>query len=135
MSNSTIQICLELSREALNEERAVAAPGYELGPATPRPPDLDAVGARFVDPVTLIAVVTVAALASRIVSHFLVRDGRGTLIDTRKKPPVVSRLEDVPAGFVVLVKSDGSTETIDSGKTDDSALTGLIEKVLEGAAS
>jgi len=40
------------------------------------------------------------------------------LIDARQVPPVVSLVHDVPAGFIVLVKPDGTTETIAAGKCD-----------------
>lgn len=130
MSEVTFAVRMDLPREALAEERAVSAPGYELGKETALPPDPDAMEARFIEPVTLIATVTVAMLAWRIVNHFLVKDGRGVLIDARNRPPLVSRLEEVPAGFVVLIKADGSSETLAAGKTDDAALAELIGKVL-----
>jgi hypothetical protein len=134
MSDSVYQIRLNLPREALAEERALVMEGYSVGEESPLQPDPDAVEAHFIEPVSLIATVTVAMLAWRIVNHFLVRDGRGVLIDAREKPPVVSRLEDVPAGFVVFIKEDGTSETIAAGKTDDTALTSLIELVLHGGA-
>jgi hypothetical protein len=130
MSDVTFAVRMDLPREALAEERSVAAPGYELGQETALPPDPDALEAHFIEPVTLIATVTVAMLAWRIVNHFLVKDGRGVLIDARSQPPLVSRLEDVPAGFIVLVKADGSSEALAAGKTDDAALAELIGKVL-----
>lgn len=132
MSNAVYQIRMNLPREAMAEERAVAREGYTLGAESSLQADPDLVEAHFIEPVSLIATVTAAMLAWRIVNHFLVRDGRGVLIDAREKPPVVSRLEDVPAGFVVFIKTDGSSETIAAGKTDDTALAGLIELVLHG---
>jgi hypothetical protein len=128
-----LQFRIELPREALADERdAAVAAGYQLGPETSLPPDPDALEAHFIEPVTLIATCTLAMLAWRIVNHFLVKDGRGVLIDARSKPPRVSRLEDVPAGFVVLIKADGSSETIAAGKVDDAGLAGLIAKALGG---
>ena len=133
VDEAQVTIRMDLPGEALPEEQGASGPEYELGPAKPLPPDPDAVEARFVDPITLIAVVTVAMLAWRIVNHYLVRDGRGVLVDARQQPPLVSRLEDVPAGFILLVKPDGSTETVDAGKTDDSALADLLKPMLKAA--
>lgn len=132
MTDTPFEVRMDLPRETLDEERVAVAPGYALGPETGLPPDPDAVEARFIEPVTLIATVTAAMLAWRIVNHILVRDGRGVLIDARGKPPLVSRLEDVPAGFVVLIRPDGSSEAIAAGKTDDAALAELIGHVLGG---
>jgi hypothetical protein len=135
MTDPVCQIRLNLPREALADERAAAGdtPEYLLGEEMPLPTDPDAVEVHFIEPVTLIATVTIAMLAWRIVNHFLVRDGRGVLIDMRDTPPNVSRLKDVPAGFVVLVKSDGSTETVAAGKADDKSLAELIAKALPAA--
>ncbi len=130
MSDVTLAVRMDLPREALAEEREAAAPGYQLGQETALPPDPDAVEARFIEPVSLIATVTAAMLAWRIVNHFLVKDGRGVLIDARDRPPLVSRLEDVPAGYIVLIRADGSSEALAAGKTDDAALAELIGKVL-----
>ena len=132
MHDAVYQIQLNLPREAMAEERAAATEEYAPGAESPLPPDPDAVEAHFIDPVSLIVTVTAAMLAWRIVNHFLVRDGRGVLIDAREKPPIVSRLEDVPAGFVVFIKADGSSETIAAGKSDDTELVGLINLVLNG---
>lgn len=128
--SETLQFRIDLPRESLAEEQSAAGPDYQLGPASPIPLDPDAVEARFIEPVSLIATVTLAMLAWRIINHILVRDGCGVLIDARKTPPLVSLLEDVPAGFVVLINADGSSETIAAGKIDDSGLTALIAKAL-----
>jgi len=130
MREETFTVRMDLPREALAAERAATTTGYELGDETMLPPDPDAVEAHFIEPVTLIATVTAALLAWRIVNHFLVKDGRGVLIDARKSPPLISRLEDVPAGYIVLIKADGSSEALAAGKTDDAALADLIGKVL-----
>ncbi len=132
MSNA-VQVQIELPRESLADERAATGPYYQIGPEAVLKTDPNAFEAQFVDPVSVIAVVTVAMLAWRIINHFLVKDGRGVLIDTRNKPPLVSRIQDVPEGFVVLVKADGSSEAIDAGKIDDSELASLISKVIPAA--
>ena len=133
--SETLQFRIDLPREALADERAAAAAhGYQLGPEAALPPDPDAVEAHFIEPVTLIASCTLAMMAWRVLNHWLVKDGRGVLIDARSRPPLISRLQDVPAGFIVLIKPDGSTETVAAGKTDDEALTALLAKALPGAA-
>ncbi len=130
MKDALLQVRLELPREALAAERAATAVGYVLGPETPLPPDPDAVVARFIEPVSLMVTATVAMLASRILNYILVRHGQGVLIDARQQPPLVTQLADVPAGFVVLIKADGSVETVAAGKTDDTTFAGLLAKVL-----
>lgn len=125
-----IEIRFDLPREALAAERAAAGADYILGPETSLPPDPDAAEARFIEPVTLIATVTVAMLATRIAGFLMARAGRGVLIDARKKPPSVSRLADIPAGFMVIIHPDGKTETKSADEADRSGLTGLIQTVL-----
>jgi len=60
---------------------AVATVDYRLCPPTRLAPDSESAEAHFIEPVTLIATVTIATLASRIVNHFLVKAGQGVLID------------------------------------------------------
>lgn len=135
MSDSTITVRLELPREALAEARATAAPDYVIGPETPVPPDPDAVTANFLDPVSVTLLVGGALiLAQRILNYVLVRFGRGALIDARQTPPVVSFINSVPAGYIVLVRPDGSTETIAAGTCDETTLASVIAKALPKAA-
>lgn len=122
-----------LPREALGGEHDAASADYLVGEASALPPDPDVVEAHFIDPVSVIVTTTLAMLAWRIISHILVKDGGGVLIDARSKPAVISRLEDIPAGYIVLIDAKGKSETIPAGKTDDSVLAGLIEKALAAA--
>jgi hypothetical protein len=125
-----IEIRFDLPREALAAEHEAAGPDYVLGPEASLPPDPGATEARFVEPVTLIATITVAMLVTRIAGVLIARAGRGVLIDARKKPPTVSRLADIPAGFLVIIHPDGKTETKSADEADRSVLTGLIQTVL-----
>jgi hypothetical protein len=127
-SAARMQVRLELPREALAAEREAASADYSLGEPAPLPPDPDAVEARFVEPVTLIAAVTLAVLAERVVRHLLAKRGGGVLIDTRETPPRVSQLAGVPQGFLVLVHADGKSETVRAEEAGP--LAELLGKVL-----
>jgi hypothetical protein len=129
----TYKIRFNLPREELAVEQQAAGEEYILGAETPLQADPDAVEARFIEPITLIASITLSALALRIF-NLISNQRRGVLVDARQNPAVVSRLEDVPAGFVVIIKSDGSTETVAAQKTDESILSGILSKILPGAA-
>ena len=128
-----ITIQLDLPAEALAEEQQAAGATYQPGATAPLPPAPDATEAHFIDPISLTIVVGVLFLANRILTHFLVKDGKGTMVDGRTKPPTVSRLTDVPEGYIILIKPDGSTQAIDAGKTDDKALADMLKPILSPA--
>lgn len=126
---ATLQIRLDMPREALTAERAAQSPEYALSEPLPLPSDPDAEEARFVEPVTLIATITLALLAERLVRHVLAKRGEGVLIDTREKPPRVSQIARVPQGFLVIVHQDGRAETVRA--EDAGPLADLLGKVLK----
>ncbi len=98
------------ANEAEIEKKAAAANAeYDIGSITPlrRGPDSPLVEARFVDPVTVVAITTLALLAVRIVNHWLKNDERGVQIDLRTQPPTISQLRNVPAGVLVIIDKDG----------------------------
>jgi cell pole-organizing protein PopZ len=98
------------AEEAADEEQAAAAnPEYEVTAVTPlkESPDSPLVEARFVDPVTITASVTLALIAVRLVNHWLKRDERGVQIDLRTTPATISHLQNVPAGVLVIIDKDG----------------------------
>ena len=128
--DEAVTLQLDLPAEALAEEQKAAGAQYQLGDSTPLAPDPDAVEAHFIDPISIIAVVSVVYLANRILTHFLVKDGKGTLVDARTNPPTVSRLADVPEGYILLIKPDGSTQAIDAGKIEDDALADILKPIL-----
>jgi hypothetical protein len=106
------EIQLDLPRELFEAERGLASPDYVQGEARPLPPDAASMEARFVEPVTLIAPLTLAMLAQRLLHFALARRGQGVMVDARTKPPHVSALAGVPQGFVVIIHPDGKTETV-----------------------
>ena len=106
------EISFDLPRELFEAERGLAGPDYTLGEAKPLPPDTASMEARFVEPVPLIASLTLAMLAERILHFALARRGQGVMVDARTKPPHVSVLAGVPQGFVVIIHPDGKTETV-----------------------
>jgi hypothetical protein len=107
-----VEVRLDLPREVLEAERTVAGSNYSLGESAPLPPDPNAMEASFVDPVTLIAVVTLSILAERILNFALSKHGQGVMVDARDRPPRVSILAGIPHGFVLLIHPDGKTETV-----------------------
>lgn len=124
------ELVLELPRDALGVERALASDDYTLGEPTELAADPDLMEANFIDPITLIAVMTLALLAERVLHFALAKNGQGVLIDTRTKPPRVSALAGVPQGFVVIVKANGTTETVRADQTPNE-LSKLIGAALK----
>lgn len=128
-SDDRITVRLELPRESLQAERALAGPDYSLGDPEPLPPDPNAMDPRFVEPVTLIAAVTIAVLAERIVNFLLAKNSEGVLINMREDPPRVSNVAGIPQGFILLVHPEGRTETIQAQGAPET-VKDLIAKTL-----
>jgi hypothetical protein len=86
--------------------------------------------AHFVDPVTLVGVVTLAWLANRMVNHWIKSKEQGVQIDLRDKPPIISRIAGVPAGFLVIINQEGeaSSQKVDYDKPED--LMPLLKHIL-----
>ena len=122
-------IRLELPRDMYVVESDASSEDYSLGEPESLPPDPDAMDASFVEPVTLIATITLAVLAKRLLHFALARRGHGVLLDAREKPPNVSVLKGVPQGFIVIIHPNGTTEKV---RADDPGndLTDLLGKVL-----
>jgi hypothetical protein len=111
-STTRLTIRLDVPRELFDQEKALESPDYRLEEPTALPVDPAAREARFVDPVTVIAAVSLAVFAERLLHFVLTRRGQGVLVDTRKKPPYVSVLAGVPQGFVVLIHPDSKSESL-----------------------
>lgn len=87
-------------------------------------------GVRFIEPVTAtVLVVSAAVLAERIVMHWLRGKEQGVELDLRKTPSVVSRLAGTPAGFVVVIKPDGTSEVMQAKYDTPAQLAGVIEAI------
>jgi len=126
MDEDHVTLVMEMPAEALAAE---AEAGFVTSAPNPIPPDPDDPEAHFIDPVSITIALTIAVLATRIVEHYLVRDGRGTLIDARQSPPLLSRLADVPEGLVLIIKPDGSTETV-AAKDGAAVLADVLKSAL-----
>ena len=72
-----------------------------------RPPS-PLVEPRFRHTVSLVAVAPPEVLAERVFDHWLQDAEQGIEFDLRNQPVMISRLAEVPAGFVVVVRPDGS---------------------------
>ncbi|UJR82325.1 hypothetical protein [Sandaracinus amylolyticus] len=108
-----MEIRLALERVDLDAELA-AARAQELSFGAPQSlePSPDAVTeARFVETVAVIGVVSLAWIAKRCVDTWLKDKERGVMIDLRTTPPTISRVEGVPAGFLVMVDASGKATT------------------------
>lgn len=66
--------------------------------------------ANFVDPVTAVLTITLAALAIRIVNHWLKSDEAGLQMDLRTVPPTISRLQNIPTGSLVIIDKNGKAD-------------------------
>lgn len=125
-----IEIQLELPRDMFGVESNVVSEDYALGEPESLPPDPDAMEAGFVEPITVIAAITVAVLAERLLHFVLTKGGYGVLVDARAKPPNVSVLKGVPQGFIVIIHPDGSTENVRANDPGND-LTNLLGKALK----
>lgn len=94
--------------------------GDELGPA------------RLTGAVEVIIAVGVVWIAKRIVEHVLA--GGGAFIDLRTKPPTVDYLKSVRRNTAIIVRPDGSTETLKFDQ-DSSTLADLIAAALSGVGN
>ena len=124
------ELALELPRDALATERQLAGADYAIGEPSELPADPDLMEANFIDPITVIVVSTLAILAERVVHYAMAKNGQGVLIDTRAQPARVSALAGVPQGFVVIVKKNGTTETVRADQAPDE-LSKLIGAALK----
>jgi len=131
---STINLRLDISRVDLFEERKAidAEDSCQLGKeeSISRPEQRGISTAHFVDPVTLIGVVTLAWLAKRLVNHWLKSKEKGVQIDLREKPPAVSRIAGVPTGFLVIIHEEGHVETQKATYDKPEDLMPLLERIL-----
>lgn len=88
--------------------------------------------AHFVDPISVLVVVSAAALAERLVTHWLRDREQGVQIDLTQDPPEVSRLAGVPRGNVVVISADG-VEVHTLEYDGEQSLAATLQAVLEGA--
>ena len=131
---STINFRLDISRADLVEERTAVEveDSCQLGEAEPisYPEQRGISTAHFVDPVTLIGVVTLAWLAKRLVNHWLKSKEQGVQIDLHKKPPAISRIAGAPTGFLVIIHKDDHVETQQATYDKPEDLMPLLERIL-----
>ena len=125
---------LEIGKAALAAEKGAAAPADapQWGEATPLPvaPAAGLATAHFVEPVSIVAVASIAWLAQRLVNHWLKSEEQGVQIDLRDKPPVVSRIRGVPTGFLVIINPDGTAQTQQAAYEKPSDLAPLLAELL-----
>lgn len=135
--SSTVNLRLDIPRADLVEERTAVEveDSCQLGEAKPicHPEQRGISTAHFVDPVTLMAVVTLAWLAKRLVDHWLKSKEQGVQIDLREKPPAISRIAGTPTGFLVIIHKDDHVETQKATYDKPEDLMPLLEQILATA--
>ena len=125
-----IEIRLELSQEMYEAESQAANEDYTLGKPKSLPPDPDAMEARFIGPVEIMAAITITVLAERLLHFALAKWGTGVLVDARDRPPTVSVLKGLPQGFIVIIHPDGTTEKVRADQPGNN-LANLLGKALQ----
>ncbi|HET9001518.1 MAG TPA: hypothetical protein VFP86_17900 [bacterium] len=135
--HSEFQIRIDAAKiEADTEEAAAVQAGFTVHHrAKIKTPEDPFASAGFLEPVSLTITITVSYLVSRIVNHWLRSKERGTLIDLRERPPYISRIAAVPAGFVVIVDKNGNSTRHKYQYDKPEALAPLLKQTLSLAAT
>jgi len=135
-ADTQIAIRLAIPRALLQEEYAAAnnEPDCILGEAAPMPHGTGrgVSTAHFVEPVSLVATVTLAWLAKRLVDHWLKSKEQGVQIDLRVTPAAVSRIAGVPVGFVLVIAPDGTAKTIQATYEKPEDLLPVLQGIFAG---
>lgn len=82
--------------------------------------------ARFVEPISLIAAVSVSVLAYRLIEHWLTGREHGVQIDARTTPATITNIAGIPAGFVVIIAADGKVTTQGPNTLTSAGLADLL---------
>ena len=132
------QIQLDMSRsDAEMERQAVTTSGdFDIQEIKPiddknRPPLVDA---SFIEPVSIIAAMTIAVLAKRFVEHWLNNREQGVQINLQKRPPSISRLAGVPLGFIVVLNKDGTTTMHKADYSKSEEIMPLLKSIFPAAS-
>ena len=125
---------IEVQTSALEAGTLAALEGVEVRRTEPlpAPPSDPLAEARFVDPVSVILVVSGAVLVKRLLDGWLKERERGVMIDVRKDPVLVSRIAGVPAGWVVIIDKDGNPHPHEAAY-DNENLSDLLSSFLSAA--
>ena len=124
-----MEVTLHVERTDLEDGAFELAGNVERWAA---PPDsLDR--AHFVDPISAAVVVSAAALAERIITHWLRSREQGVQIDLTQDPPNVSAIANVPRGYVVVIDR-GGVETHKLDYDGQQNLSETLERVLKAVA-
>lgn len=135
--SSTVSLRLDIPRPDLVEERTAVEVEDSCQPGEAKtishPEQRGISTAHFVDPVSLMAVVTLAWLAKRLVDHWLKSKEQGVQIDLGEEPPAISRIAGTPTGFLVIIHKDGHVETQKATYDKPEDLMPLLEQILATA--
>lgn len=137
MMDGQIQLRLEMTQAEADDELSAAMTGQEfkiLEKKSLDPGQLPPlVEAAFIEPISLVAVATLAFVVERVVNHWLRGKEQGVQIDLREKPPIISRLAGVPYGFLVIINADGTATTHKADYSQGQNLSTLLQTVLAGS--
>ncbi len=128
-----VAIRLEIERRDVQAEQEASAEEFtiERMEAAPRGSTSPVLEARFIEPVTLLAAVTLGWLAKRLVDHWLRDQERGVQIDLRTTPPTVSRIAGVPRGFLVIIDREGVARTEKTTYEQSEALVPVLQQLID----
>lgn len=133
-AESVIKVNLKIPKASLAEEQSAIKnlPGCELGESKSiqHSQGRGISTSHFVEPVSVISIITLAWLTKRLVDHWLKSKEQGVLIDLQKSPIDISRIGGVPAGWIMIVNKDGTKETIQATYEKSEDLMPVIQKYL-----
>jgi hypothetical protein len=131
-TSSLVKVRFDLPKEIYEQEKLLETEEYQLEEPVALPVDPAAREARFVEPVSVIAAVTVAVLVERLVNFALTKMGQGVLVDAREKPAHVSKIAGIPQGFILYIDPDGKSHDPIPAESAKGTLGDLLPKVLKG---
>jgi hypothetical protein len=126
--NQRLQIRLDIGRGEFDAVQAEAGANFEKPEPLPPPDALGAARANFVEPVSVIGMVTLAWIAKSLIDHWLKDRQQGLQIDLRKEPPLLTRLAGTPRGFVVIIDKDGNSKVHQGAYEREEDLMPLLAK-------
>lgn len=96
-----------------------------------KPPVVAATEGQFIETVAIIAVASLAAIAKRMVDHWLKDKQQGVLIDIRESPPLISRIAGMPSGSLVVIDRNGQATTHHGKYESGDDLLPILRAVLQ----
>jgi hypothetical protein len=129
-----IEICLETSRENLEEQKVAASSNEEFSiqktESVSALPGSPIASSHFVDPIVGTILTSAGYIAKRIFDNWQKDKQQGIQIDLRKTPAKISRIAGTPAGFLLVIDAKGKVKTQQLKLKKKSGFTQYISKIL-----